>query len=87
MRVLAGAAILLVVPLTALGATSQPGTTLVSVVRGGGWANGHSYGAKISSDGRLVAFWSSATNVTARTDALTAASAPVPGVEAQSFRL
>jgi hypothetical protein len=64
MRVLVGAALLLLVPLTAPGATLQPRTTLVSVGYGGEWANRNSYAAKISADGRFVAFSSTATNLT-----------------------
>jgi len=51
-------------------ALAAPMTTLVSVKSAGGDSgNGHSYSPVLGSDGKLVLFWSEATNLTAENDA------------------
>jgi hypothetical protein len=64
MRILAGAAAVLVCALAATAATPAPRITLVSVALGGKWANGSSWGARVSGDGRFVVFSSGASNLT-----------------------
>ena len=64
MRILASAGVVLVCALGASAATPAPRTSLVSVALGGRWANASSWSGRVSGDGRFVAYFSGATNLT-----------------------
>ena len=63
MRLLAVAAVGLVVALAAPAATREPTTALVSLGYRGAWSNGGSLGPLVSGNGRFVAFHSWSTNL------------------------